>query len=338
METRATLQRYGYSFSFFAVRARAREQTRVILISSVDLMRVKTDDEGVVSQMASAIGHGIHRTSLKLERLNALAKSSTLYDDKSREIAETSAVIKLDIQALNESIVELQNVAARSRRDGTGSKSAADHSGTVVDTLKNRLATATKSFKETLTTRQREVKAGEERRAALGVSTPQALDAGVDYLGDDPFAKAMLASGATPSNAFGNLQGMNRANDFVPRPIAPGAGAPPPPGGFAQTQGQMQLYNQNNAYADSRQEALQNVERTITELGGIFQQLATMVSEQGELAIRIDENVDDTLANVDNAQTQLLKYLDTVSSNRWLIMKIFAVLVFFMTGFIIFVA
>ena len=63
-----------------------------------------------------------------------------------------------------------------------------------------------------------------------------------------------------------------------------------------------------------------------------------MVSEQGELAIRIDENVDDTLANVDNAQTQLLKYLDTVSSNRWLIMKIFAVLVFFMTGFIIFVA
>ena len=58
------------------------------------------------------------------------------------------------------------------------------------------------------------------------------------------------------------------------------------------------------------------------QFGGIFQQLATMVSEQGELAIRIDENVDDTLANVDNAQTQLLKYLNSVSSNRWLIMKI----------------
>ena len=105
-----------------------------------------------------------------------------------------------------------------------------------------------------------------------------------------------------------------------------------------QTQGQMQLYNQNNAYMDSRQEALQNVGATITELGGIFQQLATMVSEQGELAIRIDENVDDTLANVDNAQTQLLKYLNSVSSNRWLIMKIFAVLISFFSFFIIFVA
>jgi len=63
-----------------------------------------------------------------------------------------------------------------------------------------------------------------------------------------------------------------------------------------------------------------------------------MVSEQGELAIRIDENVDDTLANVDNAQTQLLKYLNTVSSNRWLILKLFGILMAFFSFFIIFVA
>ncbi|ABO98667.1 predicted protein, partial [Ostreococcus lucimarinus CCE9901] len=262
-------------------------------------------------QMASAIGHGIHRTSLKLERLNQLAKSSSLYDDKSREIAETSAVIKLDIQALNESIVELQGAAARTRERGEANKSASDHSVTVVDTLKNRLATATKTFKETLTTRQANIKAGEERRAMFGASAgPSAFDG---------------ASG------FGNLQG--NANAFVPRPSAPGAGVSGAP--MMQTQGQMQLYNQNTAYADSRQEALQNVERTITELGGIFQQLATMVSEQGELAIRIDENVDDTLANVDSAQTQLLKYLNTVSSNRWLILKIFAVLISFFSFFIV---
>jgi syntaxin 5 len=48
-----------------------------------------------------------------------------------------------------------------------------------------------------------------------------------------------------------------------------------------------------------------------------------MVAEQGELAVRIDENVDDAVANVDNAQTHLLKYLNRISSNRWLIMKIF---------------
>ena len=286
------------------------------------------------AQMASAIGHGIHRTSLKLEKLASLAKASSLFDDRGREIAETSAVIKMDIQALNESIAELQNTAARQRAQGSGNKSASDHSGTVVDTLKNRLATATKSFKEVLTARQANIKAGDERRAKFGAINPTpAANASLDYLGDDAFARALRQ---TPTMGFGNLQGggASGARDFVPRPNAPGTLGPPQ----MQTQGQLQMINQNTSYADSRQEALQNVERTITELGGIFQQLATMVSEQGELAIRIDENVDDTLANVDNAQTQLLKYLNTVSSNRWLILKLFGILMAFFSFFIIFVA
>lgn len=36
----------------------------------------------------------------------------------------------------------------------------------------------------------------------------------------------------------------------------------------------------------SRSEALQNVETTIVELGSIFRDLATMVAQQGEMAIR----------------------------------------------------
>ena len=94
-----------------------------------------------------------------------------------------------------------------------------------------------------------------------------------------------------------------------------------------------------------RAEALRNVESTIVELGTIFNKLGEMVAQQvrrlmrskgahcsisacldesdgvprplqGELAIRIDENVDDTLSNVTGAQAQLMKYLNTVSSNR----------------------
>ena len=104
-----------------------------------------------------------------------------------------------------------------------------------------------------------------------------------------------------------------------------------------QAQSQVLLANQDQ-YMSSRSEALQNVERTITELGGIFQQLSTMVAEQGEMAVRIDENVEQSVANVDSAQTQLLKYLNSVSSNRWLIMKIFGVLISFLVFFIVFIA
>jgi t-SNARE complex subunit (syntaxin) len=56
------------------------------------------------------------------------------------------------------------------------------------------------------------------------------------------------------------------------------------------------------------------------------------------MVCRIDENMDDTLANVEGAQGQLLKYLNSISSNRWLIIKIFFVLLAFLLIFVVFVA
>ena len=41
---------------------------------------------------------------------------------------------------------------------------------------------------------------------------------------------------------------------------------------------------------------MQNIEATIEEIGGIFQQLATMVAEQGETVERIDREVDNTVS------------------------------------------
>lgn len=53
---------------------------------------------------------------------------------------------------------------------------------------------------------------------------------------------------------------------------------------------------------------------------------------------RIDENMDDTLANVEGAQGQLVRYLNSISSNRWLMIKIFFVLIVFLMIFLFFVA
>ena len=97
----------------------------------------------------------------------------------------------------------------------------------------------------------------------------------------------------------------------------------------------MQLQPQDT-YLTNRAEAMQNVESTIVELGGIFQQLAHMVKEQGEMAVRIDENITETFGNVESAQGQLLKYLNNISSNRWLVMKIFFVLMVFLIVFVVF--
>ena len=53
-----------------------------------------------------------------------------------------------------------------------------------------------------------------------------------------------------------------------------------------QQQQQQDVVPLQDSYMQSRTEALQNVESTIHELSSIFNQLATLVSQQGEIAIR----------------------------------------------------
>ncbi|RYP45259.1 hypothetical protein DL768_008375 [Monosporascus sp. mg162] len=84
-----------------------------------------------------------------------------------------------------------------------------------------------------------------------------------------------------------------------------------------------------NTYIQQRGEAIEAIEKTIGELGSIFGQLAQMVSEQSEMIQRIDANTEDVVDNVAGAQRELLKYWSRVSSNRWLIAKMFGVLMIF---------
>lgn len=76
-----------------------------------------------------------------------------MFDDPAVEIQELTSVIKQDITALNASISDLQSLC-NSRNEGANrTKHSSEHSTMVVDTLKNRLMSTTKEFKDVLTLR-----------------------------------------------------------------------------------------------------------------------------------------------------------------------------------------
>ena len=102
--------------------------------------------------------------------------------------------------------------------------------------------------------------------------------------------------------------------------------------------GQMVVTQGTDSYYTSRLDAMHTIESTIVELAGIFSQLAGMVKEQEEMVQRIDYNVDGTASNVEMGYSEILKYFQSVSSDRWLMIKIFVVLIFFILLFIIFMA
>ena len=99
-------------------------------------------------QRASQVGHAIHSTSQKLERLAQLAKRSGAFDDSSQEINTISFAVKEDIKELNTAIAELQRLALHEREQKT--KQSTQHSETIVESLKGRLMDATKAFKDVL--------------------------------------------------------------------------------------------------------------------------------------------------------------------------------------------
>ncbi|XP_026408431.1 syntaxin-32-like [Papaver somniferum] len=288
------------------------------------------------NKRASKIGYGIHQTSQKLAKLAKLAKRTSVFDDPTVEIQDLTAVIKQDITALNSAVVDLQLVCNTQNDSGNISKDTTSHSTTVVDNLKNRLMSATKEFKEVLTMRTENLKVHESRRQLF--SSTASKESTNPFVRQRPLAGRGAASSSTaPPAPWAN--GQTSSSQLFPRKHNDGEPSKENQPLLQQhQQQQQQMVPLQDSYMNSRAEALQNVESTIHELGNIFQQLATMVSQQGELAIRIDENMDDTLANVEGAQGALLKYLNGISSNRWLMIKIFFVLIVFLMIFLFFVA
>lgn len=270
------------------------------------------------AQRAARIGMQIHSTTQKLQKLAQLAKRTSMFDDPAQDIAELTTVIKQDITTLNASISDLQGLSHQGW--GEGNRQSSVHSETVVDNLRARLKDTTMEFKDVLTLRSENLKSYQDRRSLF--STEAKGLGSRPLLGRNP-----LRGGST--GLFGDVKGSLQAGDAT---------------GSSQLetqpllQQQQQLVPAQDTYMASRAEALQNVEKTIHELGTIFQQLAEMVQQQAETVVRIDENVDETMANVDAAQTYLLKYLKNISSNRWLVLKVFFVLMIFLVIFLVFVA
>lgn len=287
------------------------------------------------NKKAARIGLGIHEASKKIARVANLAKRSSIFDDPIVEIQELTALIKRDITALNTSLSDLQAIQNREIDNGTCSEDRLVHLTAVCDDLKSRLMGATKQLQDVLTTRTENMKAYESRKQIFSTNAAREnpfLHNPNPRPEPPPWARSPSVSGSSQQPALPS-NGAQSGNQLRRRSAVDSA----PNHDMGVSMLQLVVPRQEN-YTQSRAVALQNVESTITELSGVFTYLATMVAEQGELAIRIDDNVDESLANVEGASNALLKHLSKISSKRWLLIKIFAILIIFLLVFILFLA
>lgn len=260
---------------------------------------------------AKHIGRDLANTFAKLEKLTLLAKRKSLFDDKPTEIQDLTFIIKQDITSLNKQIGELQEIA-RAQKYHNG-RHQQTHSSSVVVALQSRLATMSNEFKTVLEVRTENLKQQKSRR--------------------EQFSQSAVFPLTTMSGEGSVLLNEDEADRTKPNDLSIDMS-------FSQRQhqDQIQLIDEQDAYVRNRAETMQNIESTIVELGTVFQRLATMVKEQEEMVSRIDSNVDNAELNIEMAHGEILKYFQSVSSNRWLMLKIFCVLIVFFIIFVVFMA
>ncbi|KAJ8348619.1 hypothetical protein SKAU_G00272080 [Synaphobranchus kaupii] len=257
--------------------------------------------------MAKRIGKDLNNTFAKLEKLTIFAKRKSLFDDKAVEIEELTYIIKQDITSLNKQIAQLQGlVISRCSQNG---RHVQTHSNTIMVSLQSKLASMSIDFKSVLEVRTENLQQQRSRREQFSQSLP-------------PTSPLQM------SNSNSSLLMLEDARGSRDMSIDMDSGSSQ----------QLLLINEQDLYIQSRADTMQNIESTIVELGSIFQQLAHMVKEQEETVHRIDANVEDTQLNVDAAHVEILKYFQSVSSNRWLLIKIFLILVVVFIVFVVFLA
>eukprot|EP01006_Ploeotia_vitrea_P043562 TRINITY_DN66746_c3_g1_i1.p1 TRINITY_DN66746_c3_g1~~TRINITY_DN66746_c3_g1_i1.p1 ORF type:complete len:401 (-),score=181.56 TRINITY_DN66746_c3_g1_i1:748-1950(-) len=264
------------------------------------------------ARQAAESSRYLHSVAQDLEQLTRLVKQRSIFDDKATEIQTLTQRIKDDIGIINSNIDMLEQVAKMRGSAGSSSRQSRSHNHAVVDNLKVQLRDTTKSFAQILQVRSQTLQQHKKKKEQFGNSSKSISlrKRNVRSFGED-----------LSDDESGN--GGERKTGGVSAQFE---------------QAMMMQSDQQNQYLNSRAEAVEQIRETIGELGHIYQRLATIVSIQNEVTIRISENVDDTLDNVEMGHKELLTYFDSVSSNRWLILKIFLVLILFAIFFSVFVA
>lgn len=190
---------------------------------------------------------------------------------------------------------------------------------------------------QSLKDQQQRRKAYEAAPSATKSESKTAVDPYIALLlGDTSSASAALSSSdtvASPESSARQRRPLSNGDDLLG--IASSS--------TAQSQQQMQQWmvvaeEESNDYLRERAEAVERVESTLVEIGRMYQNLVSMISQQQDTVQQIEYSIDIAHSNVEMAQQELFNYKSTIESNRWLIIKIFAILMLFSMFFTVFVA
>lgn len=254
------------------------------------------------NRFAQAFSKDIAKVSESIMTLTKLTHRQNVFDDQSAEISGLTQMVKTSLQRLHgdlDTLEQLKQRALNSQKASTTRATAFGHNEeAAVRTSQRHTDTVVETLKSRL------ARTGQEFRSTLQNQSKN--------MKQNANRRHLFTSGDRPQT-FESALFQDQEQHAQQQQLVSGTG--------------------NVQYYKQRAEAVTEIEAAVAEVAELFNDFTQLVHEQDEVILSIDANVDSALNNVNAGSNELMRYLSNLSSNRGLILKIFAMLFVFLMFF-----
>lgn len=312
----------------------AGDQVAELMQTAEDAATPPTD----FSAAAVAVSQRFEQTQRLISRMETLVDRRALHNDPAAEIDEVSALFSQDVKALDH---QIQLLTAWVGKNTTRRSQRWQHCDCVITGLKSRAAGHTMRFQEALQKRTEVLKHQSRRRQKFGAAAPRAP---MVQLHTPLFNAAATAKPQAPTAPPVSVS-TTRPTPHPPQPLPPPPALPPQAPapeplalGLRARRRQANMLTQQLLedeeqdmikHAHNRLDFARGVEREIAKLSEVFAKFGALVLEQGETLRVIDEDVEAASLEVEDGQAHVSKTYQITKGNRSMIIKVFALIIFF---------
>jgi len=301
------------------------------------LSRDCVDQSSRLCNLANRISESIEEVQQKILQLEELAKLTSNFRDERPKIQQLTGVITEDVKGLNTDLAAFKTFLGQSFGGMPRKHQCIEHNKALLDVLSARYSKLAKSFGTACEVSTKHLQRQKRQKEKLGGHKKREFR-------KVPLNRLTRTHGSSsgrmhPSAHRNRLRHRRRgqSSDEENKPLLNADGSFNGEYQLKGQQSQMTLH-QEVQYNEQRAQQAEMIESQLTEVSQMMTKIATFVDEQRRTIIQIGDNVDDSIANMDGAIEQLQKYLASLSGNRWLMIKVFALLIIFAIIFTIFIA
>ena len=235
-----------------------------------------------------------------INQLSSISKKSSSFNNSHIKISNPIMDIKKTLIEIETEISDIKSKELTNNKINKFSKLLLQNS---IDILNSKISDLSMKFKKLLELQSSKIKQIEERRRIL-----------------TPTSKSNI------NNSF-NEYATDFGNNYNEEDV------------LLEVKEQQQTFEQKDSkYYQNRLKDVQLIEKTMSEISGMMNRLSQMTYEHSFLIENISRNTDIALEHVEKGEKEVKKILENVKNNRWLLIRIFMIIICVSVFYIIFMA